>query len=166
MLAALKQLQDSLPPQVLLQKPVIFTDALDRIAPVHLEWITSWESFLVVLEIRFKDLGRSKIRRQEFTLRETATRRTITFFRPLDVSLMPGQYVEMSMVFRDDAGEYQEDVCPHCHLDCYGAAEEDMEWYADFPGLFFQWLTCKVFGVAAISAGQSTKKMFLLREMR
>jgi hypothetical protein len=128
LLAALRQIQNSLPPQVLLQKPVIFTDALDRIAPVHLEWITSWESFLAVLEIRFKDLRRSKIRRRKFTLRETATRRMITILRPLNVSVTPGQHVDMSMIFRDDTGEYSEAVCPHCHLSCDGAAEDDVEW--------------------------------------
>lgn len=37
------QLQCNIPPQVLLQQPVIFKDALDRITPVHLEFIDSAE---------------------------------------------------------------------------------------------------------------------------
>jgi hypothetical protein len=35
--------QTQIPPQVLLQQPVVFRDALDRVTPVHLDFIDSAE---------------------------------------------------------------------------------------------------------------------------
>ena len=36
--------QTQIPPQVLLQQPVVFRDALDRVTPVHLDFIDSAEA--------------------------------------------------------------------------------------------------------------------------
>ena len=41
LLTAVKMIQTSLPAQVLLQQPFIFVDAVDRPAPIHLDWIDS-----------------------------------------------------------------------------------------------------------------------------
>jgi len=45
------QLQKDIPPQVLLQQPVVFKDALDRITPVHLEFIDSAEVRINMMSI-------------------------------------------------------------------------------------------------------------------
>jgi hypothetical protein len=45
---------------------VIFLDALSGVAPIHLDWIDSWDAFLAVLEVRFKSLGHSKVKRRKF----------------------------------------------------------------------------------------------------
>ena len=37
------RLQAEIPPQVLLQQPMVFRDALNRVTPVHLEFINSSE---------------------------------------------------------------------------------------------------------------------------
>ena len=113
---------------MLLQKPVIFLDALNRVAPIHLDWIDSWDAFLAVLEVRFKSLGHSKVKRREFTLQETTTRRAIILSRPIGMCLTPGQHLAMSMVFRDLTGGESTNMCPHCHEPCDGAATEDIEW--------------------------------------
>lgn len=36
-------LHNDIPPQVLLQRPVLFRDALDRVTPIHLDFINSPE---------------------------------------------------------------------------------------------------------------------------
>jgi hypothetical protein len=75
-------LQISMPPQVLLQHPVILHDALGQIAPVHLDFIDSPEAFLAVLEIRFRYRGSRKIRCREFDLRDAARQNQIDLQRP------------------------------------------------------------------------------------
>ena len=52
----LQSTQDLLP-QVVLQKPVILRDACGKIAPFHLDSITSTEAFLAVLRARYKQAG-------------------------------------------------------------------------------------------------------------
>ena len=128
LLSALEQLQKSIPAQVLLKEPVIFTDALDRIAPIHLDWITSWQAFLAVLEVRFSHLGSSKIKRREFALQESVTRSELIFTKPIALCLKPGQYVDMSMVFRDRTEETTENVCPHCHTIGEGPTDTETIW--------------------------------------
>ena len=126
--SALQQLQDSLPPQVLLQQPVIFTDALDRIAPIHLDWISTWDAFLAVLELRFAHLGYNKIKRREFALQATGSRKDLLLTRSIGKCLMPGQYVDMSMVFQDQAGEQLSNTCPHCQKCCVGTTDSETTW--------------------------------------
>lgn len=73
--------QRSIPSQVLLQQPVVLHDALGRIAPFHLEFIDSVAAFLAVLIIRFEHVGRPKIKRLEFDLRDTARQSLIALRR-------------------------------------------------------------------------------------
>jgi hypothetical protein len=98
-LTAVQKIQSSLPPQVSLQKPVIFLDALDRLAPIHLEWINSQEAFLAVLKVRFKHVGLRMIEDGRFALQATATKRDINLNRPWEVCFYPGQAYDMSMLF-------------------------------------------------------------------
>jgi hypothetical protein len=67
-LQILEVIHSNLPSQITQQQPVIFRDALDRVAPIHLEWINSWEAFLAVLKVRFKERGLRKIENMEFAL--------------------------------------------------------------------------------------------------
>ena len=129
LLSAIKQLQDSLPPQVLLQAPIFFTDALNRFAPIHLEWINSWDAFFAVLAIRFKDRGHGKVKRKEFVLQNRGTQRMIDFVRPLELCVRPGQKLDMSMVFREVQGVVSRNECPRCHEPSSGAAEDEVKWY-------------------------------------
>lgn len=73
--------QRCLPSQVLLQQPVVLHDALGRIAPFHLEFIDSIAAFLAVLQIRFEHVGRPKISRLEFDLRDSARQKPIALRR-------------------------------------------------------------------------------------
>jgi hypothetical protein len=74
----------SLPPQVLLQQPVVLHDARGRSAPFHLEFITCREQFVAVLTLRFKATGPGKIIRGEFDLRDVHRRKELDLFRPWD----------------------------------------------------------------------------------
>jgi hypothetical protein len=61
-----------------IQEPVILTDALDRVAPIHLELINSWGVFDSVLAARFIDLpGEGKIARREYAIHEQNLERDV-----------------------------------------------------------------------------------------
>jgi hypothetical protein len=76
------QLRQDVPPQILLQQPVILHDAIGRIAPFHLEFISSAAAFTAVLKVRFQHRGQRKIMAQEWTLREARKQNTINIDKP------------------------------------------------------------------------------------
>lgn len=53
----------------LIQAHFVLEDAIGRVAPVHLQFITSWDGVEAVLAARFEGLsGHDKIEREEFVL--------------------------------------------------------------------------------------------------
>lgn len=81
----------------------MFRDALDRVAPIHLEWINSREAFMAVLKVRFKDFGLHKIQNGEFALQDTGSADDIDLSdisRDWDFIFAPGQQVDMSVIFK------------------------------------------------------------------
>jgi hypothetical protein len=128
MFNALKGIQNAIPPQILLQKPVMFLDALDRLAPIHLEWINSREAFLAVLKVRFKNVGRRMIEDGKFALQATKTKRDINLERPWEVCMKPGQEYDMSMLFQDPGSGDMTTVCTGCRSVCSGEAGEEITW--------------------------------------
>ena len=108
------QLQQEVPPQVPLQKPVILQDACGRVAPFHLDFINSTEAFLAVLKFRFRQYGvrpegLEKLDRSEFLLRDR--QRVLSLEIPWERLFKPGQTVDMSIAFRHNT--YQQ-ACPSC----------------------------------------------------
>ncbi|KAF2121392.1 hypothetical protein BDV96DRAFT_564178 [Lophiotrema nucula] len=112
-------IQSSMPNDAaLIQEPIIFEDAIGRIAPVNLQFITSWEMFDSVLELRFADApGLLKVKRKEYALVERATRREIPRVRPFDLSFRPGQKIDMDIIFQQlfDLETGTTVSCPGCH---------------------------------------------------
>lgn len=106
----------------LIQEPFILDDALGRIAPVHLQFITSWGALDKVLQLRFKGMqGSGKVKRKEFALQERATGREISRRLPWETAFRPGQTVEMSLIFRESVkatgmleGRSTTNPCPSC----------------------------------------------------
>jgi hypothetical protein len=103
----------------LIDEPFILEDALGRVAPVHLQFVTSWEAFNAVLEIRFRGLqGHQKIIRQQYGLQDRATGRELEQSRNWERALLPGQRVEMSIVFHSEELPVAASggvTCPGCH---------------------------------------------------
>jgi hypothetical protein len=93
--AAVK-IQNEVPPQILLQRPVVLNDALGRIAPFHLEFISSVEALLAVLKIRFKNVGLKKISLLEFELRERRQQKQIILQAPWETVFMVGAHEHYS----------------------------------------------------------------------
>jgi hypothetical protein len=82
------------------QQPVYFEDAHGRIAPLHLEFINSWEAFEAVLTVRFRNgPGLEKVQRREYILHDSQSKMGIDFETPWKGAFLPGQQVVMSMMF-------------------------------------------------------------------
>jgi hypothetical protein len=83
---AIVQSQRELPPQVLLQRPVILIDAFDgRPLPFHLDFIDSLEALVAVFMIRFRDKGATaldRIHQHDFCTYEHSKQRLINTRAP------------------------------------------------------------------------------------
>lgn len=127
-LQSMLQIQEEIPPQVLLQRPVILLDACGRTAAFHLDFVVSADALVAVLRIRFQQFGVTakglqKLDRLEFVLRDR--RRELSLRRPWNSIFQPGQNVDMSMVFRRPQ---LPTTCPGCHYEDEGVMDGDTEW--------------------------------------
>jgi hypothetical protein len=116
--------------RVLIQEPFILEDAIGRIFPVHLQFVSSWEAFDAVLELRFQDVqGYLKVRNKEYVLQEHATKRELSRNRPLEVSILPGQRVEMAVIF-EKRGEQilTQTTCPGCQTPSTQSQNSEIHW--------------------------------------
>lgn len=99
-----------------IQEPLILTDALGRIAPIHLELINSWDVWESVLEARFRNLpGERKIKRKEYALQDRFSQLDIEMSASFESCFLPGRRVDMSMVFRQ--GISPSACCPGCGME-------------------------------------------------
>lgn len=85
------QLQKNIPPQVLLQQPVILHDAIERIAPFHLEFINSAAALKAVLKIRFRHVGLWKILANEYSFRDLNRKADIDLSKAWERNFLVGQ---------------------------------------------------------------------------
>ncbi|KAE8445827.1 hypothetical protein EG329_012750 [Mollisiaceae sp. DMI_Dod_QoI] len=100
------------------QEPFHLEDAIGRVIPVHLQFISTWDAFDSVLETRFRNLqGHKKILDKDFVLQERTTKRDISRDLPWEGAFLPGQKIDMSMVFVDSRDERQK-CCPGCRKVC------------------------------------------------
>jgi hypothetical protein len=116
--------------RVLIQEPFILEDAIGRISPVHLQFVNSWEAFDAVLELRFQDVqGYSKVQNKEYVLQEHATRRELNRDRPLEVSILPGQKIEMAVIFKNGEGQdLAQTTCPGCQSPSTKSQDCEIRW--------------------------------------
>lgn len=122
------ELEKQIPPQVLLQRPVVLLDACGKMAPFHLEFINSMEAFVAVLKVRFKQNGVSsqglkKLDRLEFELHDRQQELPVT--GRWEKIFKPGQKVDMTMVFRHYG---LQDSCPSCRVENEGICDHEKEW--------------------------------------
>ncbi|PVH89250.1 hypothetical protein DL98DRAFT_647802 [Cadophora sp. DSE1049] len=123
--------------RTLIQEPFILEDAIGRISPVHLQFISSWEAFDAVLELRFRLVqGYAKVKNQEYVLQEHATRREIRRHLPWEVSFLPGQRIVMALIFEDqEKTNSAQTTCPRCQSPSRGLQDSDIQclscdmWY-------------------------------------
>lgn len=122
------QLQMEIPPQVHLQKPVIFLDACGKVSAFYLDFITCSEALLAVLKIRFqqhgvRERGLKMLDDSQFILEDH--RGTLDLSKDWSQVLRPNQKINMSMVFHRDIPC---SVCPACRSVNDNALALSIEW--------------------------------------
>ena len=132
---AILDIRGSLPIQLercLYQEPFILEDGMGRIAPVHMQFISSWKAFDSVLELRFQGMqGYGMVQEKKYVMQESAAKREIERSRPWEASFLPGQKVVMSMLFDDAQGNMTS--CPRCQTPSQMSQDSDIQWYDDSP---------------------------------
>jgi hypothetical protein len=128
------EIQKGLPTRLertLIQEPFILEDAIGRIAPVHLQFIDSWDAFDAVLKLRFRNTqGFTKVCKREYVLQEHATEREIKRSRCFERSFLPGQRVDMSLIFEREATGQMSGAatCPRCQANSDKPPNLDIQW--------------------------------------
>ena len=113
--------------KTLFQEPFVLEDAIGRIAPVHMQFVNSWEAFDAVLQLRFQHFpGEQKIKRKEFVLQDQVTNQEIDRSYPWEASFVPGQRVNMSMLFVNHGSATTS--CPKCSMSSSGSQDSEIHW--------------------------------------
>lgn len=137
-LRTMQQIHAAVPPQVLLQQPVILLDPFGKIAPFHLEFIDSSECFIAVLKARLSNAGvtpagLSKLENRDFLIQDSRRKRPIDIDKSWNSVFRPGQDVDMSMVFHRFA--CPPSTCPVC---LETNEDDDEQIYCQACGLCYQ----------------------------
>lgn len=139
---ALQNLLPSHLERTLINEPFVLEDAVGRISPVHLQFISSWAAFEAVLETRFRGIqGYEKVVNGHWTLQDHATGRDISRTSCWEGAFLPGQRIDMSLLFErettvdafDHAGEFdvgRDDsaACPRCRAHVAGLVNKEILW--------------------------------------
>ncbi len=111
-----------------IQEPLILTDAIGRVAPVHLELINSWEVLESVLAARFRNIpGEKKIKQKEYALQDRGSLRDLERSTPFEACFMPGGRVDMTMIFQGRQGP--RNSCPGCGKESERMQSVAAIWY-------------------------------------
>jgi hypothetical protein len=121
----------------LFTEPFVLEDAIGRICPVHLQFIPSWEAFDAVLEARFRGVqGHDKVQRGHWTLQDHATGRDVCRGRSWEGAFLPGQRVDMSILFHSETSvdspaqmpTRNSAACPSCQADVSETLDAETRW--------------------------------------
>jgi len=122
----------------LFSEPFVLEDDIGRICPVHLQCISSWEALSAVLEARFRGIqGHKWIQDGNWALQDHLTGREISRKRNWEGAFLPGQRVDMSMLFHSEtdvkspaqAPISNQAACPRCQADVLGSRDAESRWY-------------------------------------
>jgi hypothetical protein len=151
MVLALTTSLSGYPERSLFTEPFVLEDAIGRICPVHLQCISSWEALNAVLEARFRGLqGHEKVQRGHWTLQDRATGREISRRRKWEGAFLPGQRVDMSMLFQRETSVEVFDLstqaptgnqaaCPRCQAHVSDSSDAETRWYFhQCPNIIFR----------------------------
>lgn len=114
----------------LIQEPFILEDAIGRRHPVYLQWTSSWESFEFTLKGHFRNMqGYKKVQNGEYVFQDHATRRDIDRSKSWTTAFLPGQIVDMSLIFRDwDDQQGESNSCRGCKRPFSEGNDAAIQW--------------------------------------
>ena len=110
-------------------EPFILEDAIGRMSPVHMQFINSWDALDAVLELRFRKIqGYAKVKRLEYTFQEHSTKRVISRTRNWEGAFIPGQRIDMSLIFDFKDPSAVRTTCPSCKMASQDSRDTETEW--------------------------------------
>lgn len=132
MYSAIVDLQSRIPESkpCWVQEPLILTDALGRVAPIHLELVNSRDVFDYVIAARFIDLpGEGKVARGEYAIHELNLVRDLDRTQPFAACFMPGLHLDMMMAFRNENDLTPSNSCPGCKTASEKGSSSTTQWF-------------------------------------
>ncbi|KAF7675609.1 hypothetical protein GT037_006328 [Alternaria burnsii] len=95
-------------------------DAIGRVSTITLDFITSWDALLAVLEVRFQGKpGIKKVLKKEYVLQNRATGKDVNVTQKWDTVFRPGLWFDMDMIFQKSDDDNSESSlgtkCIRCH---------------------------------------------------
>jgi hypothetical protein len=83
-----------------------------------------------VIKLNFRELGEEAVRKidnGDFVIQDSASKRDIDLRGSWDTCFLPGQRVEMSIIFTE-CGSHPHSMCPKCEKKCTCAVKGNVEW--------------------------------------
>jgi hypothetical protein len=104
-------------------------DPLGRITQIDLVYVSSFDALDAMLEICFRTLpGHDKVAKKDYVFQDEKTNREIKRSTPWSCALLPGQHVQMGLLFRKRSSRTQRHYCPYCHLVLAQSQEGFIPW--------------------------------------
>ncbi|KAJ4353517.1 uncharacterized protein N0V89_005247 [Didymosphaeria variabile] len=94
-------------------------DAIGRVSTITLDFITSWDALLAVLEVRFQGKpGMKKVLKKEYAIQNRATKKDVDVSQNWESTFLPGLWFDMDMIFQEvqeeGSNDSTGDTCPRC----------------------------------------------------
>ena len=118
-LSAIQRIEQRLPShsEMTLIRAFTLEDAIGRITPVDMVFVSSWDAFEAMLEGCFREFpGHKMVARKQYVFQDQKTNRDIKRSIPWSGALVPGQYINMGLIFRKRSSKNKRFWCPYCHL--------------------------------------------------
>jgi hypothetical protein len=118
-LSAIQRIEQRLPShsEMTLIRTFTLEDAIGRITRVDMIFVSSWDAFHAMLEGCFREFpGHKMVARKQYVFQDQKTNTEIKRSIPWSGALVPGQYINMGLVFRKRSSKNKRSGCPYCHL--------------------------------------------------
>lgn len=94
-----------------------FEDALGRVTQIDMVYVSSWDAFEGMLEACFRDYpGHDKVAKKDYVFQDQKTSKELQRSIPWSRAILPGQHVNMSLIFWADRVTSSPVVCPRCSV--------------------------------------------------
>lgn len=102
-----------MPRQVEFDNPITFEDAHNRLCPLNMQWLDTWEHFETVLKWKFSNVpGLQKIEIGECVLHDVFYKADVVRLGAIEKAFRPERRINMSMVFKLQGSK--QTICPKC----------------------------------------------------
>ena len=131
-LSAVQRIEERLPSksEMALIRTFVLEDAIGRVTRIDMMFVSSWDAFDAMLEGCFRAYpGHKKVAKKEYVFHDQKTNREIVRSTPWSGSIVPGQQVNMGLIFRRRQRKELDYLCPGCKVPLEESENTIMSWY-------------------------------------